>query len=319
LTYRCNLKCKICNIWRTPFREELNAWQVAEIFQNLKNLVWLDLIGGEITLREDLIEVIKLIADKAPNLLIFHISTNGQLPEKVFLLAKEILHYRMIPVINVSVDGPAQINDSIRGCEGAYSKSLKTFNLLKKFSKGYYYLSCTISDHNIDHIDKFLSELEKDVDSFSSSDLHFNIFHSSAHYYKNQDIAAASLVKFKNLEKYLKLSRKGSFVKQKLEDLYIAGLRRYLSGDKFFINCQALGSTCFINPYGEVYPCGIYDRSVGDLTKNGYDLNKIWRETETLKTRDDIKEKKCPGCWSPCEAYPALLGDLKGAYKLLAG
>jgi len=318
LTYRCNLKCKICNIWRAPFKEELKAEQVAKIFQNLKNLVWLDLLGGEITLRDDLIEVVKIIADNAINLLIFHISTNGQLPDKVLLLAEEILKLKIIPVINVAIDGPRRINDEIKGCSGAYLKSIQTFNLLKKLSKGHYYISCTISDYNIDYIDEFLTELRNDVEGFSFSDLHFNIFHRSEHYYKNQGVEGLSSVKFENIEKYLELCKTGNFVKQGLEDLYIRGLRKYLGGDNFFVNCQALKSNCFINPYGEVYPCIIYDRCVGNLISNDYDLKKIWRETDTLKIRNDIKEKKCPGCWNPCEAYPALLGDLKGACRLLS-
>ena len=318
LTYRCNLQCKICNIWRTPFKEELGTGQIAKIFRNLKDLVWLDLTGGEITLREDLIEVVRIIKDNAANLLVCHISTNGQSPHKVLLLAEEILKLKMIPVINVGIDGPRRINDEIRGCQGAYAKSLQTFKLLKKLLKGHYYLSCTISNYNIDYIDEFLSGLETDVEGFSFSDLHFNMFHHSPHYYKNQEIDGLSAVRFEKIGKYLRLCKMGNFVKQRLEDLYIRGLRKYLSGDSFFVNCQALKSTCFISPYGEVYPCGVYDRCAGNLTGNNFDLKKIWQEAGALKIRNDIKEKKCLGCWSPCEAFPALLGDLKGAYRLVS-
>jgi MoaA/NifB/PqqE/SkfB family radical SAM enzyme len=280
-------------------------------------LIWLDLTGGEITLREDLLEVIKIILKHSDDLSVLHISTNGQLPDKILSLTDVILKHKVTPIINIGLDGPRKINDLIRGCDGAYLKSLQTFKLLKKFSRGHYYLSCTISDYNADYLDEFLRELNNDIEGFSFSDLHFNIFHRSAHYYMNQEIDGLSSVRFNSIEKYLKLSKKGNFIKYWLEDLFIRGLRKYLTGESFFINCQSFKNTCFINPYGEVYPCGMYGRSAGNLVSSGYDFKKIWQQTGTEKIRDEIRNKRCPGCWSPCESYPALLGDLRGACSLL--
>ncbi len=310
LTYKCNLKCKICRIWESPRKEELSAEEIEKIFKSLKSLSWLDLTGGEITLREDLIEIIKVIIKNSKKLLIFHISTNGQLPDKAYLLVKEILKFNVIPVINISIDGPRRINDILKGVEGSYIKSLETFRLLKSLRKGYFYLSCTISNYNIDNIDEFLSELKKDISNFSLSDLHFNIFHNSFHYYKNQDTNGLSAIKFDNIKRYLKLCRNGKLIKIFLEDKYIRGLFRYLNGNKFPVKCQALKSTCFISPYGEVYPCGVYNRFIRDLKDYDYNLNKLWTSQDAFKVRETIEDKNCYGCWSPCEAYPAILGNI---------
>jgi hypothetical protein len=36
----------------------------------------------------------------------------------------------------------------------------------------------------------------------------------------------------------------------------------------------------------------------------------LW-ETETRrKRRQDVADENCPHCWTPCEAYPTLLGNL---------
>jgi len=131
LTYRCNLRCKICNIWQIPHRKELSIAEIEKIFANLKNICWLDLTGGEITLREDLADIIGIILKNVKRLTVFHISTNGQPPHRIFSSAKNILRNDLIPVINISIDGPKEINDYLKGKRGAYDSALETFMLLK--------------------------------------------------------------------------------------------------------------------------------------------------------------------------------------------
>jgi Fe-coproporphyrin III synthase len=308
LTYRCNLRCKICRIWEYPSSDELAIESIEKLFKNLNHLSWIDLTGGEITIREDLVEIIKVIIKNSKRILIFHISTNGQLPESVFLLAKEILKFNLIPVINISIDGPSIINDQLRGVQGAYLNSLETFKKLKKLTKGYYYLSCTISNYNINHIDDLLISLKKDIPNFTSSDIHFNIFHNSFHYYNNQGIDGFSKISFDTVKKYFDLSMRGNPIKIFLEKEYIKGLAEYCEGNKFPVRCQALNSSCFINPWGTVYPCGIYNKPVGELKKYDFNLKGLWNSRNAFKIRKEITEEKCSGCWSPCEAYPAILG-----------
>ena len=156
LTYKCNLRCKICRIWEVPYRKELDINEVEKIFKGLRNLSWLDLTGGEITLREDLMEIVKVIIKNSKKLLIFHISTNGQLPHKIFSVVKNILKKGLLPIVNISIDGPRKVNDYLRGKNSAYFNSIETFKMLKTFKKGFYYISCTISNYNIKYLDEIL-------------------------------------------------------------------------------------------------------------------------------------------------------------------
>lgn len=310
LTYRCNLKCRICRIWQRPLLKEMDAASIGKIFQGLLGLGWLDLTGGEVTLRPDLLEIVGLIIKKARRLLVFHVSTNGQMPEKAFHLAEEILRLGVIPVINVSLDGPAEVNDRLRGVNGAYRRSIETFNALKKLRKGFYYLSCTISNRNALDLEDLLAGLKKDVRGFTYRDIHFNIFHRSSHYYRNQEADGFCGVDMRKIDRFFVLSRRGHFVKRFLEKEYLAGLRRYLEGERHFLTCQAMNASCFIDPYGNVYPCGMYDRPIGELSQIGFDLRRLWESPGALSARAAIEKTACPGCWSPCEAYPAILGRL---------
>jgi len=308
LTYRCNLRCKICRIWKHQYNDELTIKNIEIFFKNLNHLSWIDLTGGELTLREDIVEIIKVIIKNSKRILIFHISTNGQLPEKILLLAKEILRFNLIPIINVSIDGPRVINDQLRGVEGAYLNSLETFKKLKQLNRGYYYISCTISNYNINYIDDLVEVLKKDIPDFAPYDLHFNIFHNSPHYYNNIGIDSFSGVSFDTVKKYFALSQTGNSIKIFLEKGYIKGLSKYCNGNRFPVRCQALNSSCFINPQGTVYPCGIYNKPVGELKDYDFNLKGLWYSPNALKIKKEIMQRKCPGCWSPCEAYPAILG-----------
>jgi MoaA/NifB/PqqE/SkfB family radical SAM enzyme len=315
LTYRCNLKCKICRIWGKDIQDELDITKIEKLFKGLNNLSWLDLTGGEITLREDLFDVVRVIAKQARKMLVLHISSNGQLPDILFKLAKEIVKLGLVPVINVALDGPREFNDQLKGANGAYENSISAFRKLKELKQVNSFLSCTVSRHNIKHIDDLLVNLRKDLPKFSYSDFHFNIFHNSSHYYANAQTDAFPEVGFEGLKKYFDLGLKGGFIKNLLTRLYIKGLRQYCSGERFPVRCQALNSTCFISPDGSIYPCGLYDRRIGNLKDYNYDLMKLWISKESVEARKEIVNMKCQGCWSPCEAYPAILGRLiKGAH-----
>lgn len=307
LTYKCNLKCKICKIWKKVHKQELSINEIELIFKNLNNLSWLDLTGGEISVREDLMDAAYAIIKNSHNLSIFHISTNGQLPNKIYSLVKKVIELGVIPIVNISLDGPQEVNDELKGKRGAYNNSIETYKMLKSISKGYYYISCTISNSNIDYLDELVFDL-KNIALFSNSDLHFNVFHNSSHYYENDNMDEISNLKIKRLKKYLSLCKRGNIIKTILENLYLKGLFKYLGGDRFPVECQALKSTCFINPYGLVFPCGLYDNVVGDLKDYDYNMNKLWNSKRIIRSREDICQKRCSGCWSPCEAYHALLG-----------
>ena len=81
ITYRCNSKCKTCNIWKiqrkVPFNLELKTSEWFKIIQSLgRSPFWITISGGEPFLRKGLIEIIEAIARfNAPE--IINVPTNG--------------------------------------------------------------------------------------------------------------------------------------------------------------------------------------------------------------------------------------------------
>ncbi len=283
---------------------------IEKIFKGMKNLGWIDLTGGEITLKEEIRDIIKLIIKNARRLCIIHLSTNGQLPDKVLSLVEDILRLGVIPIVNVSIDGQEGTHDKLRGMNTAYKRSIETFNALKRLRRGNYYVSCTLSNFNINHIDDLLVGLKRDIADFRLSELHFNIFHNSSIYYNNGGIDGFSALHSDPVIKYLNLTKAGNILKFFLEKEYIKGLRRYFCGNKIPLRCQAMNASCFINPSGRVFACGIYNDKVAELKDYDYDLYALWNSSRSFIVRKNIDNGKCPGCWTPCEAYPAILGSI---------
>jgi radical SAM protein with 4Fe4S-binding SPASM domain len=77
--------------------------------------------------------------------------------------------------------------------------------------------------------------------------------------------------------------------------------------------CTALSSSCFVDAYWNLYACSIWDAKVGNLRENAFDLRGLWESDRRRELRTDVMEERCSHCWTPCEAYPTILGNLARA------
>ena len=73
--------------------------------------------------------------------------------------------------------------------------------------------------------------------------------------------------------------------------------------------CHALRASCFIDPWGVVYPCITYSKPMGRLRDTGMRLEPIWNHAETAQVQREIWKGQCPQCWTACEAYQSILGN----------
>ncbi|MFX1337268.1 MAG: radical SAM protein [Promethearchaeota archaeon] len=156
ITNRCNLKCKHCFVFRegnpnTPTKEnEMSANTMIKELKKYKKkygilrMLWM---GGEPLLRQDVLELgVKVFPLNV-------IATNGTLP---------------IPNIDpkihwtVSIDGPEQINDEIRG-KGSFQKVLNTLNNLPDNFPNKLQCQCAITKKNEDFIEELAEILMKET------------------------------------------------------------------------------------------------------------------------------------------------------------
>lgn len=147
VTFRCNLRCTYCGVDRLEY-SELTAEQQKEMLRELRALGgrWVTFSGGEPLLRKDLLDVI----DYAVDTLGMHVflSSNGRfVPKYIDRLAK-------VDKISISLDGPEDVHDAVRG-EGAFQRAVEAIEACR--DKGIKVsLTCTLSSLNTGRLDEVI-------------------------------------------------------------------------------------------------------------------------------------------------------------------
>lgn len=150
----------MCGQWRrkeTYRKEMLPIGRLKEIVDEVASFkpeiyVW----GGEPFLYPDIVEFITYVKQKKIPLLL---GTNGVLLQKY---AREMVTLR-VDSINISIDGPGEINDKIRGVFGGFNKVIQGVTLINqirhdlKRKKPMLKMICTISEMNQLYLEETLN------------------------------------------------------------------------------------------------------------------------------------------------------------------
>ncbi|MBJ94767.1 MAG: hypothetical protein CMP23_09895 [Rickettsiales bacterium] len=317
VTWVCDQHCRHCNIWRRERGPELSAAEWRQVWRGTKGaLSWIDLTGGEVSSREDFAEIAVAAVEELPALAMLHFPTNGADPQRLEQLARTILRadpHRL--VVSISLDGPPRLHGRIRGDRAAFDGAVRSYQRLRALGVDAYF-GMTLSPHNEGELDSTFAALRERLPELRWQDLHHNFFHRSSHYFENQDMDGLSPDRLQELAAGV-LERRGlpANPTELLEWLYLRRVGGYAKSGASAEPCTSLSGNCFIAPDGTVHPCHIWERPLGRLSEVAYALPQLWNRTSTLQARERVREGRCPGCWTPCEAYPSLLAAGPGLLR----
>jgi len=317
VTFWCNYRCQTCNIWKMAPRDELTLEEIRRFFQRSGRFLWVDLTGGEVTLRKDFTEICEAVIDGCPDLLLLHFPTNGYLTDKVLETARAVTtrpgRRPEKLIVTVSTDGDEETNDRIRGVAGGWRQQLETFKALRAMPGVEAVLGMTLSAANVDHYPAAFAAARREVPDLRHDEFHVNIVHESPHYLGNTDLGLTAQVDREKLaaavERYAHLRGLPRSPVGYLERAYLSRVRRYLETGRTPMRCHALSASCFVDSWGNVFPCTIYERKIGSLRDVDYDLARLWNTPEADALEREIFDYRCPQCWTPCEAYPSIMGN----------
>ncbi|MEO7136033.1 MAG: radical SAM protein [Vicinamibacterales bacterium] len=319
ITYWCQYRCQTCNIWKRKPENELTTDELIAFVENNAETAWLDVTGGEIFLREDIDQVLLAIAQRWDRLSVLHFPTNGFLTSKIVSVTTRLAQTRRVPiVVTVSLDGHEALNDRIRGIRGGYQRQLETFRALRQVRGVKAVLGMTLSSLNIDQIDATLEACQRDCPGLTIDDFHVNVAQRSAHYYGNEQhdsFEAATDPLRHQVTLYRKRRSWSGAPSDVVEQVFLRYLDRFLASGRTPMPCHALRSSCFIDPWGTVYPCITYAKPLGSLRDTAMDLGPIWSSHLTRETQHEIWQGQCPQCWTACEAYQSILGNALAPWR----
>lgn len=307
LTDRCDCRCEGCRIWEQPKGRELTPQEIGDVLAAAPSLRWVNLTGGEPFLRNDMVEVVSAVRSALPHLAVVDFPTTGQRTD-VILRDVEAMTALGIPklVVTCSLEGPPLLHDKLRGREGAFDRMMATYEGLRALDGVDVFLGMTLSDANAGVVDQTLDAVQARVPEVTLADIHFNVYTESGHYYRNTDGELRAPSEMEDVIQRALRVREGSWhPTDVIESAYLRLLPEYLKTGRSPLPCKALRAGVFVNAQGDVHPCTVYGRNLGNVLETP--LYDILDGAEAVAAREVVKADTCPGCWSPCEANPTIV------------
>jgi MoaA/NifB/PqqE/SkfB family radical SAM enzyme len=283
ITWKCNSRCKMCNIWRERSFKEISPELVAKIFSDklLRKTRLVKVTGGEPTLHSRLPDVIKVISDSCDAKIA--INTNGFPFERIKKVTERCLDIRDDLIFSIGLDGIGDTHNYIRGrdCYSEVMKSIDYFDELRDSKNVLYRFSFTITPWNYRDLPKVV-ELARRRKTY----IGFRVIHLDK-LYRNEDLNLS--------EGFIEE------VKPIIEEVGDNYFKRKIGETNKAVRCFAFINSVFIDPDGNFHPC-LYRGSEGSGS-----LSEIWNNKRGRIIRKTIK--KCKNCWSDCQSIPNIIAE----------
>lgn len=165
---RCNCRCVMCDIWRIRQIREITAQDLEPHLASLRALKvrWVVFSGGEPLMHSDLPALARVMRREGIRTTLL---TAGLLLERHARQVSENLDD-----VIVSLDGPREVHDRIRGVSGAYRRLEKGINALRHIRPSMsIHGRCTVQKLNFGHLRATVTaalELKLDSLSFLAAD-----------------------------------------------------------------------------------------------------------------------------------------------------
>lgn len=316
VTWTCDTRCKMCSIWKRDKQGVMTLDEVRAFFDRNPWFSWVNLSGGEIWTRDDAAELCLAVVERSPDLHLMDFPTTGQKTEAIVAGVDRLLATRLPKLlVTVSLDGDRATHEDIRGVKGAFDRACATFAELRRRRSSRFdcFLGMTLSNWNRGRIMETFEAARAAIPGLELREMHVNLAQESSHYYQNQGMGRTEEEALSQIESFVGGRGGGLHPVAWLERKYQTRLREFLRTGKSPLPCMALSSSVFVDARWNVYPCTMWDAPVANLRDHAFDLGAVWESDRAKSLAADARALRCPNCWTPCEAYQTILGNLARA------
>lgn len=312
LTYRCNLRCRMCGAIKKaqePGDEELTVMEYGELFAQMKKMGigLVTFTGGEPFVRKDLFDIVREAKTRGLRCNIFSNGTlvKGDVLERVFESGIDKLIF--------SVDGVNWVHDLIRGIPGSFEKVIGALSALASMRRA--------RGAERPEIDAHMTLTGANVESLSAlADLcrSLGIPLSYQPYSESSEGSlreTGGILEGVTANRYLphdgalrfnddQLDRLGWELKSLPTDFYSKLLSSFNREDLRrgimpLMKCYFTRSFVMIDPYGNVFPCTNLDSyRMGNVRSQT--LSDIWGSEKYERLRETLFRRLLPLCASCC-------------------
>jgi len=285
ITYRCNLKCQICDFWKTGHeaKAELTVDQIRVIGKKLNRLgtLIISLAGGEPLIRDDLAAIIRTLNEENHFPILI---TNGWYVDES--RAREIQRAGL-QEISVSVDyRDPKKHDTQRGAEGSWDRAIQALQLLLKHRperRNRVHMISVLMDDNLQEIEPLIL-LARELGVTYMVNLYS--WNRGAKTRRTPDArVSAHLLELK--KKYREFVTLTTYVEHLDRAIVEGGIG----------NCQTGRLLLNVDHRGNVARCTeTLDEPVGNILNE--DIFEIRRRLWKAQ-----KERECSQCWTSCRGF----------------
>jgi radical SAM protein with 4Fe4S-binding SPASM domain len=324
VTNRCNFRCNFCfyrdQIDKGLKPDELSIEEIKKFTENLGSLVQLSLTGGEVFVRKEFKEISDLFYRNCKPLYVT-IPTNGSMPKRIY----EYYDYFLpkYPKINFrcvfSIEGIGDIHDKLRDVPGSFEKIKESFKKVYELRKKY-------KNIVIDSNSVFTASSEDTLlDTVKYLKNNFNFDNISVTNARGK-IPDENL-KSKAREKYVKINEYIESLERNKEGRFLSSAIRAVNSltrdyvikvgfdDEFVDPCVAGQKLLVVSETGDVFPCEILGKKMGNIKEFDYKVSEILKKEESKNLRKWIKDTKCK-CTFECATAANIVWNYKNIPKI---
>lgn len=332
VTRRCNAKCPYCFYLRSEDTSavsapELSLEEIERISSSLGSLLWLAFSGGEIFLRDDLVEIARTFyRNNRPAIMLF--PTNGLLPGLIRDRIEAIVRSCPDSVIalKLSLDGLGEAHDALRSTPGSFDKTLQTYRAVAglidrypNFELGVNTVFCSENQDAMEGIIEYVRGLEY-IKTHTISLVRGNLTDKR---YGGVD-ADKYLAAVRKLEQNLREGKssvyrfRGARIKAAQDVLQRRLIHGTMREHERTTPCYAGRLNLVLSEAGEVFPCELRSESFGNVRDFNYNMKEVVRTERARRVNESIKNNGCC-CTHECyfmtnilfnpRMYPALMKE----------
>jgi len=326
VTNRCNFRCNFCfysaEIEKGLKPDEMSVDEIRRFAPTIGPLVQLSMTGGETFIRKEFSEIAGILID-ATDARWVTIPTNASLTNKMVKFLEEILprfpdtYFRL----TFSIEGIGEDHDKLRSMPGSFKKIQKSYNIISPLRSKYSNLVLDCNSVFTASSETYLLSALKTINK------DFKFDNMSVTYargvIKDESLKNVSKKRYILINQFLE-NREKSKEKRLLYPLWRGvnsvsrdNLMRTVFDDEFVTSCVAGRKLLVVSETGEVQPCEILGKSLGNLRDHDWNLNRLLKQNSVNKLQKWIKETKCK-CSFECALAANVVWKPKNYPKVLS-
>ncbi len=303
-TRRCNARCPFC--FYEPVLDagggapELSLDEVGRVAASMGPLLWVLFSGGEVFLRQDLVELSAAFHDLNRAAFLTY-PTNGSLPEVIAERTEEILKRcrDSVVVVKLSLDGVGADHDALRRVPGGFGELMRAHERLASLASRYRRLElgvntlfCSQNQGRMAQIVDFVAGLDG-VRSHTLTMVR-PTSRNAAYLDVDPDRYRNACLRIEDRWRTRRHRFAGAGLKSAQDRLQRRLIHRTLLQRRRLVPCYAGRLNLVLSESGDLYPCeGRWDRSFGNVREAGYRVPEMLRSARAGRILGELERGGC--------------------------